>query len=286
MIQLREARMHARALLTLAMVAGAALLPRAAGAQTFPSQDIHFIVGFAAGSGPDTIARFIGEKLRVRLDHPIIVENKVGAVGNIATEYVARTKPDGYTLYITGGTALAASGHLFKHPPVDVLTAFDTVATLSRQPTLLVVGANSPAKTLPELTKILKAKGDKASYGTAFPSARVLAALYKKAAGFQAIEVQYRTSKDWVNDLNKGDIDFAFIDAVSGVGLGKEGHVRILAGTTAERLASLPEVPTMLEGGVPVSMPGWWAAFAPAGLPKPILTKLHDEFSAVITTEE
>jgi tripartite-type tricarboxylate transporter receptor subunit TctC len=278
--------MHARALLTLAMVAGAALLPRAAGAQTFPSQDIHFIVGFAAGSGPDTIARFIGEKLRVRLDHPIIVENKVGAVGNIATEYVARTKPDGYTLYITGGTALAASGHLFKHPPVDVLTAFDTVATLSRQPTLLVVGANSPAKTLPELTKILKAKGDKASYGTAFPSARVLAALYKKAAGFQAIEVQYRTSKDWVNDLNKGDIDFAFIDAVSGVGLGKEGHVRILAGTTAERLASLPEVPTMLEGGVPVSMPGWWAAFAPAGLPKPILTKLHDEFSAVITTEE
>ena len=278
--------MHARHLLALGLVGGLALLPRTAAAQTFPSQDIHFIVGFAAGSGPDVIARYVGEKLRAKLDRPVIVENKVGAVGNIASEYVARAKPDGHTIYITGGTALASSGHLFKNPPVDVSTAFDVVATLSKQATLLVVGANSPAKTLPDLTKILKEKGDKGSYGTAFPSARVLGALYKKAAGLQAIEVQYRTSKDWLNDLNKGDVDFAFIDAVSGVGLAKQGAIRILAGTTAERTASLPDVPTFLEGGVSISMPAWWAAFAPAGLPRPVLEKLHDEISAVVSTDD
>ena len=272
--------------LTLLIGSAALGVTKNASAQTFPSQDVHFIVGFAAGSGPDTIARFLSEKMRLTLQRTVIVENKVGAVGNIATEYVARAKPDGYTIYITGGTALAASGHLFKNPPVDVATAFDTVATLSRQPTLLVVGPNSPAKSLAELTAILKAKGDKGSYGTAFPTARVLAALYKREAGLQSVEVQYRTSKDWVNDLTSGAVDFAFIDSVSGVGLAKEGRVRVLAGSTGERSPSLPDVPTMKEGGIAVDLPGWWAAFAPAGLPKSVLEKLHAEFSAAVTTAE
>src|SRR5436190_16864260 len=131
--------------------------PTGAIAQSFPSQDVHFVVGFAAGSGPDTIARFFAEKMRPQLK-TIIVENKVGAIGNIATEYVARAKPDGHTLYITGGNALAASGHLFKNPPVDVSKAVEMVATLSKQPVMLVVGPNSPAKTLSELTAAVKAK--------------------------------------------------------------------------------------------------------------------------------
>ncbi len=188
-------------------------------AQAFPAQDVHFIVGFAAGSGPDTIARFVSEKMRPLLGKNIIVENKVGAGGNIATEYVARARPDGYTLYITGGSALAASGYLFKNPPVNVATAFDTVASLTVAPVFLVVGPDSPAKTFPELTALLKRKGDKASYGVAFPSARVAGALYNKEAGLSAVEVQYRTSRDWVNDLVSGAVDYALIDSTSGVGL-------------------------------------------------------------------
>lgn len=279
---------RASGMMVLAIAAGLMLFPNAryANAQTYPSQDIHFIVGFAAGSGPDVIARFLAEKMRAKFNRTVIVENKVGAVGNIATEYVARAKPDGYTIYITGGSALAASGHLLENPPVDVSTAFDVVATLSRQPTLMVVGPNSPAKTLSELTAILKTKGDKASYGTAFPTARVLGALYREKAGLGAVEVQYRTSKDWVNDLISGTVDFAFIDAVSGVGLAKEGRVRVMAGSTPERSAALPEVPTMKEGGVAIDMPGWWAAFTPAGTPKPILDQLHTAFSEIISTNE
>ena len=134
-------------------------------AQTYPSQDIHFIVGFAPGSGPDLITRWIAEKIRPHLDNrTILVENKVGAGGNIATEYVARSKPDGYVIYVTGGSALAASGHLFKHPPVDVTKAFESIATLARQPTLVVVGPNSPYKSVTELQAGMKSDGDKASY--------------------------------------------------------------------------------------------------------------------------
>jgi tripartite-type tricarboxylate transporter receptor subunit TctC len=273
-------------LLALALIASPLTFSGPAIAEDYPSQDGHFIDGFAAGSGPDFIARFVSEKMRARLNRTIIVENKVGAGGNIASEYVARAKPDGYTIYITGGTALAASPYLMKNPPFDVMKSFDVVATLSIQPTLLVVGANSPAKSLADLTKILKEKGEKGSYGTAFPSARVLGALYKKMEGFKAIEVQYRTSKDWLNDLNHGDVDFAIIDAVSGVGLAKQGNLRILAGSADARSLSLPDLPTMKESGVDISVPGWWAAFTPAGVPQPIINKLHDDFSAVASSEE
>lgn len=275
-----------RVLFALGLLTGSAVTSQTARAEDYPSQDIHFIVGFAPGSGPDVIARFVSEKMRVRLNRTIIVENKVGAGGNIASEYVARSKPDGYTIYITGGSALAASPYLMKNPPFDVLKSFDIVATLSIQPTLMVVGANSPAKSLGDLTKILKEKGDKASYGTAFPSARVLGALYKKKEGLKTVEVQYRTSKDWLNDLNRGDVDFAIIDAVSGVGLAKQGSLRIIAGSADQRSSSLPDLPTMKESGVDISVPGWWAAFTPVAVPQPVINKLHDDFSAVVSSED
>ena len=260
--------------------------PHVVTAQTYPSQDIRLVVGFAAGSGPDVIARFVADKLKSQLNRTIIVENKVGAVGNIATEFVARAVPDGHTLYLTGGNALAASGHLFKNPPVDVSKAFDMVATLTKQPSMVVVGPSSSAKTLPELTAILKAKGDKATYGTAYPSARVAGALYRQMAGTQAVEVQYRTSRDWVNDLTSGAVDFAFIDATSGVGLAKEGRIRVVAVTTIERSAAMPEYPTMKEGGVALDMPGWWAVFGPAGMPKPVVDLLNKALSDVARSEE
>jgi tripartite-type tricarboxylate transporter receptor subunit TctC len=255
-------------------------------AQAFPTQDVHIVVGFAAGSGPDTLARFFAEKLRTSLKRTVVVENKVGAVGNIATEYVARARPDGHIVYLTGGNALAASGHLFKNPPVDVATQMEVVATLARQGMMLVVGPNSPAKTLPELTALLKAKGDKATYGTAFPSARVAGALYRQIAGTQAVEVQYRTSRDWVNDLNSGTVDFAFIDGTSGIGLVKEGRVRALGVASGERTAAMPEYPTMKEGGVAIDIPSWWAVFGPVGIPKPVLAQLHEAFSDVAKSDE
>jgi tripartite-type tricarboxylate transporter receptor subunit TctC len=256
-------------------------------AQTYPSQDIHFIVGFAPGSGPDLITRWIAEKIRPYLDNrTILVENKVGAGGNIATEYVARAKPDGYVIYVTGGSALAASGHLFKHPPVDVTKAFESIATLARQPTLVVVGPRSSYKSVTELQAGMKSKGDKASYGTAFPTARVLGAMLRDSAGGKAVEVQYRTSADWINDLMSGTLDFAIIDSASGSGHARQGRIRIVAVSTADRFSTMPDVPTLRESGVDVDSAGWWAAYAPAGTPAAILDQLHTAFTAVVKTPE
>ena len=125
-------------------------------AQTYPTQDLHFICAYPAGSGADIFVRFYAEKLRPVIGRTIIVENKPGAVSNIATEYVARTKPDGYTVYIQGASSIAANMHLFKNPPVDVGRAIQIAAPLNKQPYMLVVDASRPWKNVAELTAYLK----------------------------------------------------------------------------------------------------------------------------------
>ena len=173
-----------------------------------------------------------------------------------------------------------------KNPPVDVSKAFDTVATLARQPTLIVVGPDSPYKTVPELQAGLRAKGAKASFGTAFPTARVLGAMLRDSAGGTAVEVQYRTSADWINDLASGTLDFAIIDAASGTGHAKQNRIRIVAVSMADRFSTMPDVPTLKEAGINVDVAGWWAAFVSTGTPKPVIERLHDAFTQVVKMDE
>lgn len=264
-----------------------ALSANRAFAQAYPAQDIHLIVGFAPGSGPDVITRWISERMRPLLNgRAIVVENKVGAGGNIATEYVARSKPDGYTIYMNGASVLAASAYLYKNPPVDVAKAFATVATLARQPTLIAVAPNSPYKTVQDLAAGLKAKGDKASFGVAFPTARVLGALIARAGGGKAVEVQYRTSADWINDLASGNVEFGVIDAASGTGHARQNRIRVLAVSSGNRFPSMPDIQTMKEGGIDVDLPSWWGFWAPAETPGPILDQLHTVLTAVVKTDE
>ena len=155
----------------------AAVGPVPAAAQAYPSQDVHFICGFAAGSGADIIVRFFAEKMRPLLGHSVIVENKVGAIGNLATEYVARAKPDGLTIYVTGASGVAANMHIFKNPSVDAANALQVVATINKATMMLGVRADAPWKSAPELSAAMKLKGDKASYATANPTSKVLGAL-------------------------------------------------------------------------------------------------------------
>jgi tripartite-type tricarboxylate transporter receptor subunit TctC len=269
-----------------ALGAGLASHARPSLAQAYPSQDVHFICGFAPGSGPDIITRFISEKMRPLLKHNVIVDNKVGAVGNIATEFTARSKPDGHVIYITGGSSLAASAYLFKNPPVDIATAIDVVGTFSRHPLLVVVRPNSPYKTVAELTAAVKAKGDKASYGTAFPTARVAGALYRTTADTRAVEVQYRTSADWINDLANGQLDYAFLDTAAGVGQIRAGRLRAIAVTSAERAHAMPEYPTMKEAGYTMDIQSWWAGFIPTGVPKPIVEQINGYITQIALCEE
>ncbi len=277
---------NSRSLMLAAALAlcGAAASP--AVAQQYPAQDIHLVCGFAAGSGADVIVRFIAEKMKPLAGRAIIVENKPGAGGNIATEYVARAKPDGYTVYITGASALAANMHVIKNPSVDVGKALQIVGTINKQPVMIAVRGDSPYKTMAELTAAMKAKGDKASYALANPTAKVVGAMYKQQAGLEAVEVYYKTGAEYLNDLASGVVDYAIPDNVLAVARERAGSMRILAVSTAERMQSAPQYPTMTESGYPMDLRGWWAGLVPTGTPKPVVDKLNAWISQIVASEE
>ncbi len=259
---------------------------RGAYAQAYPSQDIRFVCAFPAGSGADVLVRFFAEKLRPVTGRTIIVENKVGAGGHIATEYVARSKPDGYTIYVFAATGVALMAGMFKNPPVDVSKTIQVAAAINRQPFMIVVDAKSPYKTLADLTAAMKAKGDKATYATGAPPGTIMGETYKNKTGIQAVEVQYKSAPDSLNEMLSGKLDYGVHDPVFSIAQMREGRLRILAVSTGQRISVLPDVPTMKESGVDMDMTIWWAAMVPAGTPKPIVDQINKWFNQVLATDE
>jgi tripartite-type tricarboxylate transporter receptor subunit TctC len=259
---------------------------RTALAQDYPSQDIRMIVGFPAGSGADIFVRYFAEKLRPIAGRTVIVENKIGANSNVATEYVARSKPDGHVLYPFAGTTVAASMHLFKNPPVDVGKALKVAATTSNLAFMLTVDAQSPHKTVAGLTAAMKQKGAKASYATTANPGRIMGAIYKNTAGLEAVEVQYRSAPDSLNELTSGRLDYALHDPIFALAQAREGRLRILAVSTAKRLLSQPDIPTMTESGIPMDLSLWWGVMIPIATPKPIVDKINQWFVQIVSTEE
>jgi tripartite-type tricarboxylate transporter receptor subunit TctC len=260
--------------------------PIGAHAQSYPSQDVHFICAFPAGSGADVIVRYFAEKMRPLLNRTVVVENKPGAIGNIATEYVARSRPDGHTVYIHGASALAANMHLFKNPSVDAGKAIQVVATINKQPTMFVVHTSKPWTSVGEVTAYAKERKDKATFATTNPVGKTMAAIYKQKAGLEAVEVTYRTAADSLNDMQSGTIDYALVDNVFGAAQAREGRLRILAVSTAQRLMANPDFPTMTELGYPMNLMGWFAAMVPSATPRPVVDQLGKWFSQVVATDE
>lgn len=260
---------------------GICVLP--AQAQQYPNQDVHFICAWPAGSSADALVRFYAEKLRALTNRTVIVENKPGAGGNIGVEYTSRAKPDGHTILVHGGYNIASNMHLYKRPPIPSVNALTVFATISQLAFGLAVDANKPYRTLADLTEALKAKGDKASYGAGPPAAVVAAFLYKTKAGLQAVEVNYRTPADQMNDLLGGQLDFGMTDP-SAV---RQSKLRVLAITSARRLQSTPDLPTFAEQGYPeIGMNLWWSAAVPAGTPQPIVEQLNKWFNQITASEE
>jgi tripartite-type tricarboxylate transporter receptor subunit TctC len=256
-------------------------------AQQFPAQDIHLICAFPAGSGADNIVRWYGEKLRPMMGgHNVIVENRVGALGNIATEYVARSKPDGHTIYMTGGTAITTSKYLFKNQSIDAEKALTVAATLNKQSTMLVVAPAKPWKTVADLTAYLKGRKDAGTYGQTNPNARVMGALYKEYAKVQAVEVGYRGISELLNDITSGALDYAFVDNISATSLAREGKLRILGMSMPERLKSFPDIPTMAEQGIPIHQTSWFAAIVPSATPKPVVDRINRMYNDITSSDE
>ncbi|MGZ5804375.1 MAG: Bug family tripartite tricarboxylate transporter substrate binding protein [Xanthobacteraceae bacterium] len=216
----------------------------------------------------------------------IIVDNKPGASGSIATEAIARAKPDGYTIMIHGGTALSANMHLFRNPQVDVAKALQIAATLHRQPTMLVVNSDKPWKTAGELAAAMVEKGDKATYAISNTVGKVMGATFKKEANLKAVEVAYKNTADTYNELQSGSLDFAFQDNISAVAMARQGKLRILGVSTAARLQAAPEYPTMTEQGYAMDMIGWWAAFVPMATPRQIVDQINGWIRQIVSSDE
>ena len=267
------------------MVAAAvlAMVPAGVQAQGYPNQHIHVICAFPPGSGADVLVRYFSEKLRAASGRNIIVENRAGAGGNIAQEYVGRAKPDGYTVFIHAGSAIAANVSLFKTPVFpDVNKAFQMAATINRQPFMMLVDTKSPYKTVAEVTEAMKKKGDKATYGSAAPTGSVMGELYKVATGVKAVEVSYKSAPDGLNDMASGSVDYGMHDPVFALAQQREGRLRILGVSTGKRLDATPDLPTMAEQGVPMDLTGWWGVIVPQGTPKPIIEQLNKWFVEIV----
>jgi tripartite-type tricarboxylate transporter receptor subunit TctC len=255
-------------------------------AQAYPNQDIRLICAFPAGSGADVLVRFFAEKLRPITGRTVIVENKAGAQGSIAVEYTARAKADGHTIFVHAATAVAANMHLLKNPPVDVGKSIQIAATINRQPFMLVVDAKSPYKTVAELTEAMQKKGDKATYATAAPTGIIMGEIYKNATGLKAVEVNYKTAPDSLNEITSGKVDFGMHDPVFSLAQQREGRLRILAVSTGKRLLASADLPTMTESGIAMDLTGWWAAMVPTGTPKPVIDQIHKWFVEIVSSEE
>lgn len=279
-----------RRALLLAAPAGAFLAPAGrALAQTYPDANIRVICAFPPGAGLDQMVRFYANKLQPICGRSVLVENRPGAGGAIATEAVARSKPDGYTIFIHAGNALAANHHLMKNNPVDAREKILVAATISKQSFMLAVSANTPWKTLPELTAHLKQKGDKATFATGSIGAGVgdvMGALYNQKMGLQAVPVNYKTADASLNDLAAGQVDFGCYDPVFAVAQQREGRLRILAVASNDRRSSVPNVPTMSELGIPMDLLGWIAVMAPAGTDAKIVAQLNTWTNQILADPE
>ncbi len=283
-----DGKLTRRTALALAGAAPFAMASSHLAAQTepYPSRDIHIVCGFPAGSGADVWVRFFVDQIRPMVPKPIIVENKVGANGNIATEYVARAKPDGYTILSHSPTALAANMFMFKNPTLDIRTSLVNVATMIEFAFYLVVDSKRPWKNLQDVLAHAREKGDKASFATSSASGRLLGNLMNQTLGLKANEVQYRTASDSLNDIASGALDYAILDGVISHAQVNAGRLKIIGAGTKVRMKSDPDVPTLIEQGAPgVYAPGFFGVLTPTGTPDVINEQINKWYVAALTTK-
>jgi tripartite-type tricarboxylate transporter receptor subunit TctC len=259
----------------LSLLGLAALVAPAAAQDSYPNQPIHVVIGFAAGSGADILTRYFTDKLQNLAKQPVIVDNKPGATGNIALRAVTEAKPDGYTLLFSANSNMAGSRYLFKDLPFDTIKDFTPIASFAQIAFVVVVSPKSPINSIADLTAFLKKKQGALS-GYTNQTAQLSTEYYKQLAGVTTTPVAYKATPDAMRDIIEGQLDFMIIDGTFGAAQVRQGQLKALAVTTAQRSPSLPDVPTMQEAGVAnFDFSPWWVAYAPKATPQPILDKLQ-----------
>ncbi|MBV6307251.1 tripartite tricarboxylate transporter substrate binding protein [Candidimonas humi] len=264
--------------LFLAAALCAAAVSAAPASAAFPDRPIDIVVPFSPGGGTDQISRTIADGMSKALKQSVLVLNKPGAGTVIGTGYVAKSKPDGYTL-VMATFAHAVNPALYKHLPFDPDKDFTPVALIGTSPNVLVVNSHSPFKTVKDIIAYAKANPDKltfGSYGTG-TSAHLCGALFEDLAKVKMTHVPYKGSSPAITDLLGGQINMVFSTAASVAQYVKSGQLRAIAVTSKQRSFAFPDVPTIAESGLPdYEAESWYGLLAPAGTPADVIAKLHD----------
>jgi len=274
-----------RSMLAASLTAGA-MLPVGFGARAdeLPSGPVKFIVSFPAGASTDVIMRAIAQKMQARIGNPVIVENKPGASGLIATDFVAKARPDGAIL-LASPSSLASNPTLFKSMPFDTLKDLQPVSLVFRTPLVLLVDPNLSIKSLSELIALLKEKPGQLNYAHGGPGSAINLAgeLLQSMTGTKMNGVAYRGTPLGLNDLIGGRMQLMFADVGAAIGQIESGQVRPIAVTSTERVPVLPNVPTMVEAGLPgFEAQGWTLICAPNATPSATINKLAVELQAAV----
>ena len=268
--------------LAVAMSGGAAM------AQAWPAKPISLIVPFPPGGTTDVLARALADKLTLSLGQTVIVESKPGAGATIGADYVAKAKPDGYTLLV-GAVHHTIASSVYKKLPYDFQKDLAPITTIALVPNVLVVNANTPAKNVAELVALAKAKPGQYNYGSNGngTAQHLIGTQFQNLTGTDLVHVPYKGSGPLATDLLGGQINMSFDTVTPVLQHIKSGKLRALAVTTAKRSSALPEVPTMEEAGLKgFDIGTWFGVLAPAATPKDVLARLSTEMLKVIQSPD
>ena len=267
----------------------ALLVSQAALAQSWPNRPVRFLVPFAAGAGiNDIMARLVGQHLGAGLGQPVVIENRPGAGGIAGTDAAAKAAPDGYTFLMTN-VSLVTSAYLYPKLPYDPQKDFVPVTLVATSPLMLVVNPSVAAQSVQEFVALAKANPGKLTFGSGGVGStpHLSVELFKSAAGFDAVHVPYKGGAPALNDLMGGQLSFMIENMPGTMPFAKQGKLRALAVTSAQRSPLEPALPTMAESGVPgYEVVGWQGLFAVAGTPPEIVARLHAEVAKALRLPE
>ena len=269
----------------LATLLAALLMQWPAHAQQYPGKPIRIVVPFPAGGGTDILARALGQKFTDAWGQPVIVDNRPGANGNIAGEYVAKSPPDGYTLIVCTVGTHAINPAIYPKMPYDPVRDFTAITNLVMLPTVLVVHPSLPVRSVQDLITLARKQPGQLNYSSAGSGSQphLTAEMFKTAARINIVHVPYKGATPQMTDVVAGQVALTFATATSGVPFVKTGQLRALGVTTPARVAVLPDIPTIAESGLPgYEAVGWSGLLGPAGIPAAIVEKLNTEVVRII----
>ncbi|MBI2728425.1 MAG: tripartite tricarboxylate transporter substrate binding protein [Polaromonas sp.] len=273
-------RVALKLVLAFAMAA-AVVVPAAAQVGSYPNKPVTIVVGFSAGGSSDALARIVAEKLAIGLGQPVLVENRPGVASIVGAAFVAKAKPDGYTLLMGASGPNVFNYALYARLPYAP-QEFAPVSLLGTFPLLLLANANNPAKNVQELIAQSKQNPDKSNYGASSASFQLVTELFNTKTGARFAHIPYKGSNDAITALISGDVTMTLVDAGAASAVLQGGRVKALAVTSSERLKDMPGVPTLSELGVDLKVSFWSGLLAPAGTPAPVIKRLQEEITKVM----